>query len=286
MKNKLFTVAFWLPVLLSVCLILVDSFQAEYTPREIQVNAPCGPTCEALTKDKGIDVIFERSNNATVDTALDTMKELVRNEYDRFKHIDAKATTFIGMLSISLAVFASLGGVLGVHTLGDKKPDVDSKQKVTDSNGQKLVRNRIMPLYLATFALLLFSFFFSMLATRVPYAPASEFIVWEIPGLYDINPKVVIGKDYMGLDHVQYKKQLLRQLVKAYATNIDTNNVKATRLSRSQLHALVAGITLVDIAIIAILGVIWGPPSPKLHIDSATAPPTGQEAKVLETKSA
>lgn len=125
-----------------------------------------------------------------------------------------------------------------------------------------------------------------MLATRVPYAPSSEFIGLKIPGRHNVNPKVVIGKDYMGLDHVQYKKQLLRQFVKAYATNWDTNNVKATRLSRSQLHAFVAGITLVGISIIAILGVIWGPPSPKLHIGSATAPPTGKEAKVLETKSA
>jgi hypothetical protein len=279
MKNKLFTVAFWLPVLFSVCLILMDSFQAEYTPRD-----------EATHDTTVILERFKRFNDATVDIRLDTMKELVRNEYDRFKHIDAKATTFIGMLSISLTVFASLGGALGVNILSANKPDADNKQKVTGSNNQKLVSSqylrRIIILYSGTLVLLLSSFFLAMLATRVPYAPSSEFIWLEIPGRYDVDPEVVIGEDEdnIGLNHVQYQRELLGQLVNVYATNAHTNNVKATRLSRSQLYAFVAGVTLVGISFMAIMGVIWGPPNQKLR--STTVPSRGKTDKVLEAKSA
>jgi hypothetical protein len=295
MNTTLFRLVLWITVVASLALVgadLVSDLVSSNTSQDVQITP------------NDTDVILKRFNEHTVDIGLDTMKELARNERERFKDIDAKATTFIGMLSISLAVIASLGA-LGVNILDDKKPDADTKQAET-SHGQKLVyspyfRKRMIGLYALTLGLLLYSFFFAMLATRVPVGPSSDkisrdgeslkedkdmFIGLEIPARHDISPKVVIGREYIGLEPHIYKKVLIGELAEVYAANVHTNNVKATRLSHSQLHAFVAGITLVGIAIIAIMAAIWGPPIHKPHICSATAFRTRKRESVLETKSA
>ncbi len=183
--------------------------------------------------------VILRFNPETISVAWQLTQDMLRKEDERFRHIDTKANTLLGMLALAISVVGSGGALFMGQDLFKNSP--------------KSVRVMLAILWMLSCFFLLLSFFFALGATRVVTDPV-------IGGYHAIPRQAVIGTDRVGQDPVVYQKGLVAEGWEVLAKNARENNRKALSLLRSQAVAFSAAVTVFGIVVLLGLVVLTGPP--------------------------
>ena len=238
MRRTLYTVLFTGPLVAAVLVGFLGFLQSF-----------SGDQRERLTEAEA-NFVADQANSETLPLALQEIKELLKREEGRFKHIDGKANNFFGMFGIALTLLMVLGPIF--YRVG-KKEHTEGLSSIPQCLGKKLGI-----LYALAFIALLFSFSLAMFATQA--VNRETFLGFELGVRYDVNPVVVYGETYIAEDGYNYNRVLLAEYIEVYGKNVDANDLKATWLARAQTVSYAAGLLLLGFVLILTSTILFGPP--------------------------
>lgn len=221
--------------LLAGSVILIRSFWP--APTEIQT----------VSDPDAVAGLFDKQ---TLASRLTLMQELVKQEDERFRHIDSKATTFFSVLGLSLTLLTALGGlVIRVVNPGSNTSQCDP-----------FLLRVFGAMYGGAILFFFLSFVWAMVSTQVSRGPSSNLLGLEVPSLYGLDPAVVYGERFARHHDEDYSRVLLAEYMKIHSRDIQANNIKASRLSQAQSLCFVGGLFVVGVMIMVTMIIVWGPP--------------------------
>lgn len=179
----------------------------------LYVSLPTFPAPKPLPSHESV----YQFNEGTVGAAWEVTKERILQEDERFRHIDSKANTLLGLLGIAIAVIGSIGGLL-----------LNQGPLSSASRGKRTVGVALLMTIVLFFIL---SFSQALLASRVVYDPESG-------GHYSIPSDAMIGTAVVGQDVPHYRMRLIAEGWEVITKNSYSNVRKALRLASAQTLAL------------------------------------------------
>lgn len=188
MKGKFLTVACWVWTVLICFLVILPIF----TPSVSQIRS------QQMTEEL-LRANISKFKAQSLDSAYNLMIDLIKMEDDRFKHLDTKANSYLGMLGIGLTVLLTGGGFL-VERMKNGIP--------------KTVRGHLTFFYAVSFLLFSISFLTAVSSTAVP-GKLPNLWGWFLPPVIhvSVNAEILVRADFGELKTADYKKVVLEHLI-------------------------------------------------------------------------
>ena len=225
-----------------ICIAVIYALVMLVLVWSVFLHAPVSKPFNPVSQQE-VDQLRKTFNKDLVDIGLDMMRELIRKEDERFRHLDSKANTFLGMLGVSMTVIVSLGA-LWMTRINKKNPQYPKNFRVL-----------VGSLYLMTVLPLVISYIFSLVTTGIPPKAGQKVTPLQMSRRYDVNSEDVIGPVYRMLDPVSYKKNLIGELWRVLELNVQANDRKADWLSRSQTVSLLAVVGIVGLLLFLVVDI-------------------------------